>query len=104
MDHDPEVEAEFARRRQEVPSIFAFHGTGADCVYSLQRNSLRNLSNSALMTAGAAYGQGIYISNQQATSDGYSRAVNTRSRTGYGTGAANYGTQSTTEMAGGMEN
>ena len=56
------------------------------------------------MTAGAAYGQGIYISNQQATSDGYSRAVNTSSRTGYGVGGRKYGTQSTTEMAGGMDN
>ena len=56
LDHDPEAEAEFASRRAQFGSMFAFHGTGADCLYSLQRNGLRNLSNSNYMTAGAVYG------------------------------------------------
>ena len=30
--------------------------------FSIVRNGLRNLSNSHMMTAGAAYGQGIYAS------------------------------------------
>ena len=36
------------------------------------RNGLRNLSNTALMTAGAAYGAGIYASSNYMTSYGYS--------------------------------
>ena len=63
LDHEPAEDREFARRRAETPSIFAFHGTGTDCIYSLGRNGLRNLSNSQLMTTGAVHGQGIYISN-----------------------------------------
>jgi len=39
--------------------------------YSILRNGLRNLSNTSLMTAGAAYGQGIYASSQYGTSYGY---------------------------------
>ena len=35
------------------------------------RNGLRNLSNTHLMTAGAAYGQGIYASSHYTTSYGY---------------------------------
>ena len=50
LDHDPEAEADFARRASEYPTMYAFHGTGADCIYSLQRNGLRNLSNSNYMT------------------------------------------------------
>ena len=67
LDHDPSVEAEFAIRASQTPTMYAFHGTGADCIYSLQRNGLRNLSNTGLMTAGAAYGPGIYISCNFAT-------------------------------------
>jgi len=39
--------------------------------YSIMRNGLRNLSNTHLMTAGAAYGQGIYASSHYLTSYGY---------------------------------
>ena len=73
MDHDPEDEAEFARRREHTNSIFAFHGTSTDCLYSLQRNGLRNLSNSQFMMVGAVHGQGIYISANFATAASYSR-------------------------------
>ena len=39
--------------------------------YSILRNGLRNLSNTSLMTAGAAYGAGIYASSQYTTSYAY---------------------------------
>jgi hypothetical protein len=48
--------------------------------YSILRNGLRNLSNSSLMTAGAAYGQGIYASSQFNTSYGYSARYSSGSR------------------------
>ena len=60
--------------------MFAFHGTGADCVYSLQRNGLRNLSNTGMMTAGAVHGQGIYISSAANMAQGYAKAMNSHHR------------------------
>lgn len=38
-----------------------FHGTGADCVYSILRNSLKNCSGTDLMRHGACSGNGIYL-------------------------------------------
>ena len=73
LDHDPKKEAEFSHQKRGIPTMFAFHGTSADCMYSLQRNGLRNLSNSQYMTAGAAYGQGIYVAKDIGTARGYSR-------------------------------
>ena len=72
-DNLPSVENEFARRREAVPSIYCYHGTGYDCLYSLMRNGLRNLSNSRFMTTGAAYGSGIYIAPNFATASGYTK-------------------------------
>ena len=74
-DHEPATEQEFLRRRDQFGSMYAFHGTGADCIYSLQRNGLRNLSNSNYMTAGAAYGQGIYISSNLGMAEGYAKST-----------------------------
>lgn len=51
--------------------MFCFHGSSLENWYSILRNGLRNLSNTALMTAGAAYGAGIYASANYATSYGY---------------------------------
>lgn len=52
-------------------SLFCFHGSSMENWYSILRNGLRNLSNSGLMTAGAAYGAGIYASENYGTSYGY---------------------------------
>ena len=41
-------------------------------MYSILRNGLRDLSNSHMMTAGAARGAGIYVATQSATAAGYS--------------------------------
>ena len=42
-----------------------------DSVYSITRNGLRDLSNSHLMTAGAAFGEGIYCTQTFATASLY---------------------------------
>ena len=42
-------------------------------MYSILRNGLRDLSNSHMMTAGAARGAGIYVATQSATAAGYSQ-------------------------------
>eukprot|EP00353_Schmidingerella_taraikaensis_P001574 CAMPEP_0185599450 /NCGR_PEP_ID=MMETSP0434-20130131/82718_1 /TAXON_ID=626734 ORGANISM="Favella taraikaensis, Strain Fe Narragansett Bay" /NCGR_SAMPLE_ID=MMETSP0434 /ASSEMBLY_ACC=CAM_ASM_000379 /LENGTH=316 /DNA_ID=CAMNT_0028228859 /DNA_START=377 /DNA_END=1327 /DNA_ORIENTATION=- len=74
-DHTLEVEQEFARRRQQTNSIFAYHGTGFDCLYSLTRNGLRNLSNTQFMTTGAVHGAGIYIGPNYATAAAYAKTA-----------------------------
>jgi len=56
LQADPEREIAFRSRREALGSFFAFHGAQGDCWYSIMRNSLRNLSNSALMRHGAAHG------------------------------------------------
>ena len=44
-------------------------------MYSILRNGLRDLSNSHLMSTGAAYGAGIYLSTAFGTAAGYSQSV-----------------------------
>ncbi len=61
----------FLQRKHAQGSVFCWHGSSLENWYSILRNGLRNLSNTMLMTAGAAYGAGIYASSQYATSYGY---------------------------------
>ena len=53
--------------------MFAFHGTKTDCMYSILRNGLRDLSNSHLMTAGAFDGEGIYVAVTSSIAGRYSK-------------------------------
>lgn len=62
--------------KKKLGSMFCFHGSSLENWYSIMRNGLRNLSNSALMTAGAAYGAGIYASSNYQTSFGYTSRYN----------------------------
>ena len=48
-----------------------FHGSGINNWYSIVRNGLRNLSNTGMMTAGAAHGAGIYSARDYGTASGY---------------------------------
>ena len=72
LDNDAKQEAVFQQRKKELGSIFAFHGTKTACMYSIQRNGLRDLSNSHMMLAGAAHGAGIYVAVHSGTAAGYS--------------------------------
>lgn len=71
LSQDPAKERKFMQAKKKQGSIFCFHGSSMENWYSILRNGLRNLSNSQLMTAGAAYGPGIYASENYATSYGY---------------------------------
>ena len=53
-DHDPKAVQEFERLKalNGGKTKYAFHGTKPDCVYSIVRNGLRNLSGSMYMTTG----------------------------------------------------
>ena len=96
LDHDPATEIEFKKRRDQFGSMFAFHGTGADCLYSLGRNGLRNLSNSNYMTAGAVYGQGIYISSNVGLAQSYAKSTTSNFR------GVQYNSRSNNQNYGGM--
>jgi Poly(ADP-ribose) polymerase catalytic domain len=63
ISQDPTKERKFMQRKRKNGSMFCFHGSSMENWYSILRNGLRNLSNTALMTAGAAYGAGIYASS-----------------------------------------
>jgi len=79
LSSSPEREARFQRlkRRAEAyrgpgnGSFFAWHGSPLPKWHSIMRVGLKNLSNTALMTTGAAYGPGIYMATDLMTSLGY---------------------------------
>ncbi len=52
-------------------SHFLFHGSRWQNWYSILRNGLKNCSHTKLMTAGAAYGNGIYLSDNSGLSYTY---------------------------------
>lgn len=54
-----------------TPTGYLFHGSRAGNWFSIVRNGLKNCSKSKLMTAGAAYGNGIYLSDDINLSFGY---------------------------------
>ena len=55
---------------------YLFHGSRWCNWYSILRNGLKNCSKSKLMTAGAAYGNGIYLSDDIGLSYGYGLSEN----------------------------
>ncbi|CEM24691.1 unnamed protein product [Vitrella brassicaformis CCMP3155] len=75
----PEREDAFAQLRAASGrgSAFAFHGSPAHKWYSIMRNGIRNLSNTALMTAGAAHGAGVYLSKNKELSLSYCQGAGT---------------------------
>lgn len=70
-NHDANQEKVFQELKQKHGSIFTFHGSSIENWYSILRNGPRNLSNTKMMTAGAAYGQGVYSATAFATASGY---------------------------------
>ncbi|CAN0169584.1 unnamed protein product, partial [Hapterophycus canaliculatus] len=49
-------------------SFFAFHGSKSENWHGILHMGLRNMSGTKFMTAGAAYGHGIYMANQLSVS------------------------------------
>lgn len=52
---------------------YLFHGSNYSCWHSIIKNGLINMSGTKFMTAGAAYGNGIYASNNIKISIGYAK-------------------------------
>lgn len=70
--HSQEKNDEFLKLKgEEGKSHFLFHGSRWHNWYSILRNGLKNCSKTKLMTAGAAYGDGIYLSDDANLSFGY---------------------------------
>lgn len=67
----PEKETAFQKGKAECGSFFAFHGSHVGNWHSIFRNGLKNASDTALMSAGAAYGPGIYLAKSSGMSKQY---------------------------------
>jgi len=65
-------------------SCFAYHGSSTGNWHSILRTGLKNMSGTAYMTTGAAYGPGIYMAKDSSTSFGYCRDVGGWSKSMYG--------------------
>jgi hypothetical protein len=69
-------EEKFQALKRLHPTCFAFHGSGMECWHSILRLGLKNVSNTKMMTAGAAHGSGVYCAPNMSTSVGYCRGLN----------------------------
>ncbi len=52
---------------------YLYHGSPFHCWYSIIKNGLKVMSQTAFMTSGAAHGNGIYLSDQLQMSYGYAK-------------------------------
>jgi len=75
LSSPPEKEAKFQELKKSKGSFWAFHGSAFANWHSILRIGLRNYSNTELMSCGAAYGAGIYMSPFSSTSMGYAHAM-----------------------------
>ncbi len=81
LSSTPEREARFQRlkhgaelhRGQGKGSFYTWHGSSTSNWHSILRTGLKNLSNTSLMSTGAAYGAGIYMATDSSTSISYCR-------------------------------
>ncbi len=71
VNHNGQIEQEFQDKVKIHSNLYLFHGSSYENWYSIMRNGLKICSGSALMTAGAAHGTGIYLSNDINLSLGY---------------------------------
>ncbi len=71
----PERELIFQDRMKEHngKSHIGFHGSNVGNWYSILRNHFKVMSNTGYMSAGAAYGKGVYTAQNSATSSYYAR-------------------------------
>jgi hypothetical protein len=60
VSSNPEVEGNFRKMRSKFGSFYAFHGSASGNWHSILREGLKILSGTSKMSAGAAYGNGIY--------------------------------------------
>jgi hypothetical protein len=61
LSSPPEKESKFQKLKSEKGSFWAFHGSAFSNWHSILRIGLKNYSGTALMSTGAAFGNGIYL-------------------------------------------
>lgn len=71
INHPIDKEEEFKKMIGDKSPMYLFHGSRWQNWYSIMRNGLKNCSNTKLMTAGAAYGNGVYLSDNFGLSCNY---------------------------------
>ncbi|ETO35036.1 hypothetical protein RFI_02041, partial [Reticulomyxa filosa] len=73
----PAKEAEFQNVQRQNGSFLAFHGSPMGNWHSILRMGLKNYSNTKQQLHGAAYGSGIYMASNFATSAGNDQIITT---------------------------
>jgi len=68
----PERQKRFDELRKEYGSRFLWHGSRPENWHAILRSGLRNMSGTTMQLNGAAYGSGIYLATDAATSLSYS--------------------------------
>ncbi|KAL6047956.1 Poly [ADP-ribose] polymerase 6 [Balamuthia mandrillaris] len=81
---NPTKTATFKAWRKQYGSYFAFHGSGIENWHSILRKGLLNCSGTKLQTTGQAYGPGVYLAPDSATSMGYARTGRAWSKSRFG--------------------
>lgn len=66
-----EKERIFNQKKDQYGVKYFYHGSACHNWHLILKNGLKNYSNTKYMTAGAAYGSGIYLANNISTSLGY---------------------------------
>jgi len=75
INHPSYINNTFNETKNNQKTQFLFHGSKWENWFSIMRNGLKNCSGTTLMTAGAAHGNGIYLSNNINLSYGYGSSV-----------------------------
>jgi hypothetical protein len=73
LSSPPETEKTFQDLKAKHGAFYAFHGSNFGNWHSILRTGLKNMSGTSLMSTGAAYGNGIYMAPDSATSFGYAK-------------------------------
>ncbi|CAI2380638.1 unnamed protein product [Moneuplotes crassus] len=81
-------ENKFQKLKSKLGTVWTFHGSSIENWYSILRNGPRNLSNTKMMTAGAAHGAGVYSAKAYNTASGYSYNRGAYNNTGSGVTSA----------------
>jgi ubiquitin-protein ligase len=78
INHQIDVEDRFKKESKSFGTIFLYHGSATENWFSIMRNGLKITSGTSLMTTGAAYGNGIYLSSDINVSLGYAQGTTMR--------------------------
>jgi hypothetical protein len=74
INYSTETENDIKKKLDSsIKYYYLYHGSPFHCWYSIIKNGLKVMSGTEFMSTGAAYGNGIYLSNASSLSYGYAR-------------------------------